>query len=75
VIEVAHLPEHIVKAARRERRAVLPGEALDDVVSRAEQEALLDALKSTNNNRTLAARKLGISRSAFYEKLKKYNIV
>ncbi|MGE5585998.1 MAG: helix-turn-helix domain-containing protein, partial [Bacillota bacterium] len=78
VIEVEHLPEHVVSAARRAGRPGAPRgahEALDDVVARAEQEALLEALKATNNNRSRAAKKLGISRSAFYEKLRKHNIV
>jgi len=77
VIEVEHLPEHVVSAARSASRLAVQraGEALDDVVARAEQEALLEALKATNNNRSRAAKKLGISRSAFYEKLRKYKIV
>ncbi|MDI7248053.1 MAG: sigma 54-interacting transcriptional regulator [Bacillota bacterium] len=76
VIEVEHLPEHVVSAARGASRLAVQraGEALDDVVARAEQEALLEALKATNNNRSRAAKKLGISRSAFYEKLRKYKI-
>lgn len=77
VIEVEHLPEHVVSAARSASRLAVQraGEALDDVVARAEREALLEALKATNNNRSRAAKKLGISRSAFYEKLRKYKIV
>ncbi|MDK2932083.1 MAG: hypothetical protein PWR07_2214 [Bacillota bacterium] len=77
VIEVEHLPEHVVSAARGASRLAVQrtGEALDDVLARAEQEALLEALKATNNNRSRAAKKLGISRSAFYEKLRKYKIV
>ena len=77
VIEVEHLPEHVVSAARSASRLAVQraGEALDDVIARAEQAALLEALKATNNNRSRAAKKLGISRSAFYEKLRKYKIV
>jgi DNA-binding NtrC family response regulator len=77
VIDVEHLPGHVVSASRRPGRLSmrLAGEALDDVISRAEQEAIVEALRATDNNRSLAAKKLGISRSAFYEKLRKYNMV
>ncbi|QQK74569.1 sigma 54-interacting transcriptional regulator [Salicibibacter cibarius] len=35
---------------------------------------ILDALKQAGGNRTIAAKKLGISRSTLYQKLKKYEI-
>jgi transcriptional regulator of acetoin/glycerol metabolism len=35
---------------------------------------IITTLKSTNNNRTRAAKLLGISRRAIYNKLKKHNI-
>ncbi len=39
-----------------------------------EKEMLLDALKKTNGNRSAAARVLNLSRSAFYDRLAKYDI-
>lgn len=39
-----------------------------------EKEMLLDALKKTNGNRSAAARILNLSRSAFYDRLAKYNL-
>ncbi|HWQ78824.1 MAG TPA: sigma 54-interacting transcriptional regulator [Anaerovoracaceae bacterium] len=39
-----------------------------------EKEMLLDLLKKTNGNRSAAARMLNLSRSAFYDRLAKYNL-
>jgi len=39
-----------------------------------EKEMLLEVLKKTNGNRSAAARMLNLSRSAFYDRLAKYNI-
>ena len=43
-------------------------------VENFQKEMLLDALRQANGNRSAAARLLNLSRSAFYERLKKYNI-
>jgi DNA-binding NtrC family response regulator len=48
--------------------------ALNDHRRRAEREALLDALKRSGNNRTLAARVLGISRRTLYTKIEELGI-
>lgn len=47
---------------------------LETVVARAERKAILQALQATRGNRMEAARLLGIQRSAFYQKLKKYGL-
>lgn len=39
-----------------------------------EREMLIDVLKKTNGNRSAAARMLRLSRSAFYDRLAKYNL-
>lgn len=39
-----------------------------------EKEMLLDVLQKTNGNRSAAARMLNLSRSAFYDRLAKYNL-
>lgn len=39
-----------------------------------EKEMLVDVLKKTNGNRSAAARMLNLSRSAFYDRLAKYNL-
>ena len=43
-------------------------------LEQSEKQVLLDALKTTNMNRTQAAKLLGISRKTLYNKLIKYNI-
>jgi two-component system response regulator AtoC len=47
---------------------------LEDRVRAAEREALLAALKSTNNNRAAAARLLGVSRRTLYTKLEEHGL-
>jgi DNA-binding NtrC family response regulator len=47
---------------------------LKDTVTTVERDLLMSALASSNNNRSAAIRQLGISRSAFYDKLRRYNI-
>lgn len=44
-------------------------------MERTELEAIIKALETTGNDRKAAARLLGISRSSFYLKLKKYGLV
>lgn len=47
---------------------------LEARVRATEREALLQALRSTNNNRTAAARLLGISRRTLYTKLEEHGL-
>ena len=65
-LSFADLPEEIVQSA-----AAGIGR---DLVHAAEKRELERSLRETNGNKTKAARLLGISRSALYEKLKKYRI-
>lgn len=48
---------------------------LDNVVDTAEKEAIIKALATANNNKTAAAKILGIHRTHLYKKMKKYCIV
>ncbi len=52
-----------------------PVEPLHKTLEKAEREALLNALKSAGNNRSHAARMLGVSRATFYEKLQRHGLV
>ncbi len=52
-----------------------PSLSLRRIVEEAEKNALLQALKAASNNRTMAARLLGISRRAFYDKMAQYGVV
>jgi transcriptional regulator with PAS, ATPase and Fis domain len=50
------------------------GNDLADTLARAEREALLDALQRSDGHKAGAARLLGVSRSQFYEKLKRHEL-
>jgi len=47
---------------------------LETIVAKAEKDAIIRALQVTNGNKQEAAGLLGIHRSGFYQKLKRYNI-
>ena len=47
---------------------------LSHAVERAEKTAILNAMRAANNNRSEAARLLGISRRALYDKLAQYDL-
>jgi two-component system, NtrC family, response regulator HydG len=49
-------------------------ERVADAVRRVERAAILDALKSEDGSPTRAARRLGISRASFYNKLKELDL-
>ena len=54
-----------------------PGRALtrnDLTVKEAEKQLIIRALKETNGNRTLAAKKIGMSRRTFHRKLHTYHL-
>ncbi|WP_350343312.1 sigma 54-interacting transcriptional regulator [Proteinivorax tanatarense] len=69
-----HLPESIWENQSQGTNITDPNKPLDEILERVEKEVLINALKRSNNNRTKAAKLLNISRSNFYEKLKKYNL-
>jgi len=58
-------------ASSREHKVALP---LKQVVEEAEKRAILQALKSSNDNRSKAAQLLGISRRALYDKMAAYDL-
>jgi transcriptional regulator with PAS, ATPase and Fis domain len=72
VIEAADLDRVMPKSAPL---PVVPAVVVDNVVgiaeavARAEREAILAALRNSNGNKVQAARLLGISRAALYEKI------
>ena len=47
---------------------------LDEIVAQAEKEAIINALNKTKGNKTKAAKKLGIHRTALYKKIEKYDL-
>jgi len=52
-----------------------PAAGLATAVADTERQAILDALQATGGQKSAAALRLGVSRSQFYEKLKRHNIV
>jgi transcriptional regulator with PAS, ATPase and Fis domain len=65
-LTLADLPKELMEKTTQMRGKTL--------VQAAEKEEIERALQETNGNKTKAARLLGISRSVFYEKLKKYKL-
>ncbi|MBO8169525.1 MAG: sigma 54-interacting transcriptional regulator [Thermoanaerobacteraceae bacterium] len=72
VIDRDHLPPDLVEQAAVENTVQLP--PLDEVVARREREYIQEVLRFTDGNRQKAAEILGLSRTALYNKLKKYGI-
>ncbi|HVW91567.1 MAG TPA: sigma 54-interacting transcriptional regulator [Devosia sp.] len=61
----------------RGRAVPRPASAAPDLASRladAERRAILEALEASDGQKPVAARRLGISRSQFYDKLRRYGI-
>ncbi|KKB86122.1 hypothetical protein VW29_04005 [Devosia limi DSM 17137] len=55
-------------------RPGLPRQGLANAMADTERQAILDALQATGGQKSAAALRLGVSRSQFYEKLKRHNI-
>lgn len=76
VLELEHLGSFVStvldKSVAADFTAASP---LEQVRNRAEAEAIRRALELTQNNRSMAARILKISRTALYDKMVKYHIV
>lgn len=65
-----NLPSHLFQQHPRN----LEPSSYRSVLSDVDKEIIVQALKKTNGNKSAAARMLNMSRSAFYDKLTKYNI-
>ena len=71
-IHLSDLPFYLYRSRKiASRRSSL---TIRDVQSRAEKEAILQALKLTRNNKSKAAAMLGIHRTHLYKKIKAYGI-
>jgi DNA-binding NtrC family response regulator len=67
-------PESLRKAMRPPERGGAPGAAPPQTLQDAERIAIEQALAATGWNRKAAARRLGISASTLFEKLKRYGL-
>jgi transcriptional regulator with PAS, ATPase and Fis domain len=76
-IETAHLPSELFRTPDDQIEENISADRdLNrlEMINDTERTAILRALAKVNGNRTKAAGILGLSRSALYQKLKKYNI-
>ncbi len=79
VIQPNSLPPWIVSAKKSYVPSVLQSEDTDSneiiPLDELEKQAIINALKITNNNIQQAAKALGINRATVYRKMEKYNII
>lgn len=71
------LPEHLPPAVKRQHKMQELPNAVKNLAGirfDAEKQALYKALESAGGNKSKAAKLLGIHRSGFYQKLRKYHI-
>ncbi|MCI0183905.1 Arginine utilization regulatory protein RocR [Acidibacillus sp. S0AB] len=68
------LPEHSVKASTHAITPFPTIVSLEEIVREAERHALLEALNESNDNKTQAAKRLGISIRTLYYKLERLGI-
>ena len=75
-IDVEHLPSEIlVLQCDIRQTANQTGRLLSKELFRCEHQILIEALNLNKGNMSKTARFLGVSRSAFYEKCKKHNLL
>lgn len=73
VLRRSNLPYYLHRSEKRTMAVPLKA-PLKDVVAKAEQEAILQALSDSGHNKAMAARALGIHRTLLYKKMKKYGV-
>ncbi|WP_312906917.1 sigma 54-interacting transcriptional regulator, partial [Tissierella praeacuta] len=74
IILPEHLPERLIDKISYSTEDLKDIPLLKDVVIESEIEVINKALIFTKGNKSLAAEKLGIHRTALYKKIDKYNI-
>ncbi len=73
-IDVGDLPTALLQQGAGQDLAADPVPLLKEVVHSAEQQAIVKALQKTGNNKSAAAKMLGIHRTALYQKMVRYGI-
>lgn len=74
-LEVCHLPSHFYNAAVMRKKTLCSEEDnLAAILRGAEKQAILRVLKQVDNNRCLAAQRLGVSSTTLWRKMREYNI-
>ncbi|MBS3849736.1 sigma 54-interacting transcriptional regulator [Devosia sp. BSSL-BM10] len=74
VLDGAVISRAMPPGAARSMSTSTSGQALAHTIADTERQAIIDALATTGGQKSAAALRLGVSRSQFYEKLKRYNI-
>ena len=74
IITPEHLPERLLKGINQVEHFVEEIPKLNEIIAKTEIEAIKKAIQITGGNKSLAANKLGIHRTALYKKIDKYNI-
>ena len=73
-LKLEHLPVEVLEAGLHRNLYDIPDNALAQKVANFEKIILLNAVKTSKGNMSNTAKFLGISRSALYEKFRKYNL-
>lgn len=74
-LEIYHLPPQLYNSLTVHKSMISGGEdSLAAILRNAEKQAIVRVLKQANNNRCHAARKLGISSTTLWRKMREYNI-
>jgi len=73
-IQVQHLPAYFKENQIEIKKNTVKIESLEPSHTDSEEETIRQALQKTYNNRTAAAKLLGISRATLYNKMQKYRI-
>ena len=68
------LPEHLPRSVLERQGPTRPALTIWQARADAERERILGALAAVEGNRTLAARRLGMSRQALHDRLRRYGI-
>ena len=71
-IGLEDIPPYIIQKVRLQKKYI--GKSLKDAKKLAEREAISEALRENNYNKTLTAKKLGIHRSLLYKKIRENGI-
>ncbi|MGV8855755.1 MAG: sigma-54 interaction domain-containing protein [Devosia sp.] len=74
VLDAAVISRAMPPGSTRHSGAVRDGKVLAHTIADTERQAIIDALAATGGQKSAAALRLGVSRSQFYEKLKRHNI-
>lgn len=74
IIKSSDIPKYISTYESNIQNIDIENVDFDENVKRLEIKMLIDAIKATNGNRTMAAKLLKINRTTFYYKIKQYNL-